>query len=115
MSKKKLKNKKLQKKIANERIKKLFYLTKVKVLDGDYYFANRYIFLIRKLAMKYRLSLPKEIKRSYCKNCYYLLIPSKNCRIRIHRRKIIIFCYNCKKYIRLPLTNFKYMPSARLK
>lgn len=115
MSKLNFKNKKLQKQIANERVKKLFNLAKVRALSGDFYFANRYVFLARKVAMKYRLSIPKELKRSFCKNCYFFLVPNLNCRIRIHRGKIIIFCYNCKKFTRIPLKNFNYSPSARLK
>ena len=115
MSKKISRNKKLQKQIANERIKKLFSLAKIRALSGDFYFANQYIFLARKLAMKYRLKMPKEIKRSYCKNCYFFLIPGSNCRFRIHRGRIIIFCYNCKKFTRIPLKNYEHLPSARLK
>ena len=107
--------KKHQKQIANDRIKKLFELAKLRALSGDFYFANRYVFLARKVAMRYRLPLPKEFKRTFCKHCYFYLIPNSNCRIRIHRGKIIIFCNNCKKFTRIPLKNFKNIPSARLK
>jgi ribonuclease P protein subunit RPR2 len=115
MSKKKLRNKKIQRKIADERIKKLFNMAKIRALAGDFYFANHYVFLARKIAMRYRLLLGKEYKRSFCRNCYSFLVPGLNCRVRIQRGKIIIFCNNCEKFMRIPLKNHGYLPSARLK
>ena len=64
--------------------------------------ANRYVALARKAAMRHRFSIPSELKRNFCKNCYKFLSPGINCRIRISKGKKIIYCMECKKYSRVP-------------
>lgn len=64
--------------------------------------ANRYIRKARKLAMKTRFRMPRELKRRFCKHCYAYLQPGKNARIRIHAGKVIIYCLECKKFTRIP-------------
>ncbi len=66
--------------------------------------ANRYLQLIRRIAMKFRLRLPREVKHSYCKHCKQAFIPGKNCRVRTRDGKLVYYCYSCKKYTRLPLS-----------
>lgn len=96
-------NKKLQKIIAKRRINNLFYLAEQKAQLDDFNLADRYVELARKISMRSLAPIPRELKRHFCKHCYCYLLPNTNCRIRIHRGKIIIYCYNCKKYTRLPL------------
>ena len=57
---------------------------------------------IRKIAMSQRMSLSKEIKRSYCKHCYKAFLPGKTCRVRLQGKKIVYYCYSCKKFTRIP-------------
>ena len=103
MSRKKIINKKMQRTIANRRINKLFFLADGAALSGEFNLSRRYIELARKISMRNLTPIPKKFKRRFCKNCYNYLLPNETCRIRIHRGKIIIFCHNCKKYIRIPL------------
>ena len=105
MSKKNLKDKKFQKTIAKKRIKKLFYIAEQKALSNNFNLANRYVEIARKISMRYQLSMPTEYKRRFCKHCYQYLLPDSNCRIRIHRGRLVIYCDNCKKYTRIPLKN----------
>lgn len=65
--------------------------------------ANRYISLARKLAMKYNLRLPAELKRRFCKHCYAFLLPGVTSRVRVAKQRVIITCFGCKKYGRYPL------------
>jgi len=103
MTKKNIKNKKEQKKIASNRIKKLFTMAEQCALSNKLVLADRYVEIARKISMRYLVSIPKEYKRCFCKHCYCYLLPDVNSRIRVHRGKLIIHCFNCKKYMRIPL------------
>jgi ribonuclease P protein subunit RPR2 len=106
--------KKAQNAIAKKRIIQLFLMAEKMASSGNIILSNRYIEIARKISMRYKISIPKDFKRRICKNCYKYLVPGLNCRIRIYRSKLIIYCYNCKNYTRIPIKNDKYS-SARLK
>ncbi|MBU3940693.1 MAG: ribonuclease P [Nanoarchaeota archaeon] len=95
-----MKNKEEQKEIAKKRIEKLFEeaeKTKSQKL------ANRYVELARKIAMKLNLRMPKKFKRKFCKHCYNYF-KGKNYRVRTRDGKLIYYCFECKKYTRIPLS-----------
>ena len=71
--------------------------------NKDKALANRYIKNARKAAMKVRMRLPAALKRKFCKHCYSFLMPGKNSRVRVNRGKVIISCFECKKFTRIPL------------
>ncbi|UCF13798.1 MAG: hypothetical protein JSW06_05970 [Thermoplasmatales archaeon] len=96
-------NKKLQKSIAKNRIQHLFRLAERYALCDRLELSDRYVFLARKISMRYLVTIPTKFKRRVCKHCYCYLMPGINCRVRIHRGKIVTYCYNCKKYMRIPL------------
>ena len=95
--------KKYRKEIAREKIKNLFKQAD-QIFDENPALANKYVDLARKIAMKINLKFSRELKRKFCKHCYYYLKPGKNCRVRTKDKKIIYYCSNCKKYMRFPLT-----------
>lgn len=99
----KKKNKKNQKKIAKKRIKKLFELAYIKALEHNFKLSDRYVKLARKLSMKYLVKIPLEHKRSFCKHCYSYILPGVTGRVRIRDKKIVIYCYKCKKFTRVPI------------
>ena len=103
MSKRKQKDKKLQKIIAKNRINKLFVMAEHCAISGKRNLADRYVEIARKISMKYLVPIPKQFKRSFCKHCYSYLLSDSTCRIRIHHGKLVVYCYNCKKYTRFPL------------
>ena len=103
--KKRLKDKKAQKIIAKNRIKRLFELAEKNALFDRLDLSNRYVHIARKISMRYLVPIEKEFKRCFCKHCYSYLLPDMNCRIRFHRNKLIIFCKNCEKFTRIPLKN----------
>ena len=102
---KKMKEKKKRKTIAQRRIEKLFKLAEQNAEINRLDLANRYIEIARKISMRYLLPISNEYKQSYCKHCYSYLKPSINCRIRIHNKRIIIYCNNCRKFTRRPYKN----------
>ena len=68
---------------------------------GNKKLSKTYSKKIRFLYMKHKVQLPKETRRQLCKNCYGILIPSLNCRIRTKQGTIVIYCSDCKKYTRI--------------
>jgi len=95
-----MKNKLKQKEIAKERIDVLFEeALKVKTQK----LANRYVELARKIAMKVNYKMPKKYKRKFCKHCY-TYFRDGNYRVRTKDNKLIYYCFNCKKYTRIPLS-----------
>ncbi len=90
----------LQKKTAMKHIENLFQQQN-EVITKDISLAQRYSDTIRKLAMSFRIRLPREIKRSYCKHCYAIKTP-ENTRTRLKGSKLTIFCKNCNKFTRIP-------------
>ena len=99
------KKKELQKKIAMQRIQRLFLLAEKYALCGKLKLSDRYVFLARKISMKYLSPIPKKFKRRFCKHCYSYLLPSVTCRIRIRKGRVVTYCNKCKKYTRMPLKN----------
>ena len=90
-------------KIARERIEILFEQADLKFKE-DSNLSDRYVELARKISMKYKVRIPKELKRRFCKHCYKFLVPGVNCRVRNNDSKIVYSCFNCKKFMRFPLS-----------
>ncbi|MCD6402785.1 MAG: ribonuclease P [Candidatus Aenigmarchaeota archaeon] len=97
-----------QKKIALERIITLFELAK-KELDIHPERSRRYVELLRKIGLRYNVRLPKDIKRSICKECNTILIPGKTAKVRLDSKKktVIIKCLECGKIYRYPYSKEK--------
>jgi len=94
-----------QKKIASRRINRLFELAEKNALSGEIKLADRYVEIARKISMKNLTPIPIEYKRRFCKKCYQYLLPTKTCRVRIKRGKVIVFCNKCRSYNRIPFRN----------
>ncbi len=92
--------KKLEREIALSRIEKLIEMAE-KMKFEDYELSKRYVTIARKIAMKYRVRIPKEL-RIFCKKCFY---PYRHDRIRVRVRKnrVVITCLNCGYVKRVPL------------
>ena len=95
------------KKHVLERIKVLFREAKIQFKNNKPELADRYVELTRKAAMKVNLKLPREIKRKFCKHCYKYIVPGVNARVRIHKNRVIYYCFNCKSYMRFMLKPLK--------
>src|SRR3989344_8468551 len=83
-----------QQELAKERIEILFREALLAAKENRFDRANRYIFLARKLAMKFNIKLEREQRRKFCHNCYNYLLPGKNVIVRINARKKTVE-YNC--------------------
>lgn len=87
--------------IAKERIGILFEQAK-EMFREDRSLSNRYIQLARKISMRYKVKIPTQLKRRFCKNCHKFLVPGANLRIRSHKGRTIYYCLECKSFIRFP-------------
>ena len=95
-----------QKYIARERIKHLIILAQ-KVFSKHPKWADHYIELARRIAMKARVRIPPDLKKKFCKHCYKFLQAGTNCRVRTKNNKVVYYCFNCKKYMRFPFLKEK--------
>ncbi|WNY25648.1 ribonuclease P protein component 4 [Methanolapillus millepedarum] len=95
------KNKDLTKKIAEERILKLFELAEMNhEIHPER--AQRYVTLARLISMRYNVRLEREQKRKICQHCYAYLIPGKNCRVRMKNGFVLTTCFECGGQRRIP-------------
>lgn len=93
-------------KIGYERIEILFNEAN-KVFGKNQELARKYVILARKIAMRLRLRLPKELKRKFCRNCNSYLKSGTNCKIRTKNKMVIYKCYICNHITRIPFTKKK--------
>ena len=88
--------------IINGNLDRLFTLAEKEALKHNMDRADRYVELARKIGMRYNVPIPAKYKRRLCNHCYSYLLPGVNARVRTGKAKVIIFCENCKKYMRIP-------------
>lgn len=100
---KKLARKLKAKKEAIEIIPELLKRSKESYRKGNKRLSKVQSKKIKYLTMKYKLKLPKELKKQLCKNCSSILIPSVNCRVRTNKGKLVYYCMECKRFTRMPL------------
>ena len=85
-------------KIALERIEILFNNAN-EIKDNS--LADRYIYLARKIAMRYNIKIPSKLKRKYCHSCYNYFYPARyKVRTNPKNKAIEYTCLNCKKITR---------------
>lgn len=89
------------KKIAEERIEILFDKARKEFKENPK-LSNRYVFLARKISMRYNVKLNSEQKNQFCKKCYSYLFPGINCIVRTNPKTKCVeyFCKNCNKKTR---------------
>jgi len=85
--------------IALERIKILFNQAE-EMFKQDKALSDRYVYLARQISMKYKVRIPRELKRRFCKNCHSYLVPGKNLRIRARKGRIVYYCKECRHFMR---------------
>ena len=87
--------------IARERIIILFNQAKA-MFRNDPKLSDRYVHLARKIAMKYKVRIPMQLKRQFCKECHKYWVPGSNLRVRSHKGRTIYYCLSCKGFMRFP-------------
>ncbi|WP_366943717.1 ribonuclease P protein component 4 [Methanofollis sp.] len=90
------------KRIAEERIARLFALAS-ETFGSEPAFANRYVALARQIAMRQRISIPRDLRHRFCRRCSSYLVPGANARVRVQRGKVIVTCLACGHQKRYPV------------
>ncbi|MFG1519884.1 MAG: ribonuclease P [Thermoplasmataceae archaeon] len=80
--------------------KRINYLVNLSMKHSDVALAQRYINIARKIGRRMDITLPREIKRSFCKNCNTPY--SSKSTIRLKDRMIVIKCSFCGDKRRIP-------------
>ena len=94
--------KKERRSIAKERVRILLSQSENAVVRGERQLANRYGTLARKVAMRYKVRLPRGTKVLYCKSCGSY-VGGTGSRVRIKRGRVIRTCGVCNRVHRHPL------------
>lgn len=89
---KRMSEKQLHRKIALERILGLFARADA-VKDPK--LADRYAKLARKIQMRFKVSMPAEVRYHFCKKCGAFWKPGKTVRIRTRPGNVVFTCLNC--------------------
>jgi ribonuclease P protein subunit RPR2 len=87
--------------MADQRIKRLFELAE-KAYPERPDLANRYVDIARRISMRHRVSIPRELKKRICKKCGSFLVPGENSRVRLDGKNVIITCLECDAIKRYP-------------
>ena len=95
------KQKSKQKQIAKERIIRLFEQAE-QMFKQDPKYSNRYVELAIKISTKYKVRIPRELKRRICKKCKSYLVPNRNCVVRLLNKTVHYFCKICNHINRYP-------------
>ena len=64
--------------------------------------SHRYVTLARTIQMKFKVRMPREYKRKYCKHCYHYIRTGVNGRVRLRDGVLTIYCDHCRKFTRVP-------------
>lgn len=99
---KRSKEKNKEKEIAKRHVSELF-LEADKAFSKNPKLSDKYVKKAIEISQKFRLKMPTEYKRRFCKSCKKYLVPSLNCKVRINAGKVIYHCFSCKNIMRIPL------------
>lgn len=92
-----MKDEKVVKEIAEERIARLFELAEQKTETRNpesERLAKRYMSLARRISLHYKVRMPDRIRDRTCKHCNSVLIPGVTCGVRMSRGAMLYRC-NC--------------------
>jgi ribonuclease P protein subunit RPR2 len=89
--------------IAKERIRILFKNAEEEFRKNPE-LSHRWVRMARKIATRYNIRMPRELKRRFCKKCFRFLVPGKNSRVRTNPRQqaVIVKCLGCGNIMRFP-------------
>lgn len=100
----KRKQKEEAKRIAKERVDKLFEMAERAAAANDFRSADRYVEMAWDIKLKFRIALTKHQKQLFCRRCLKFLADGKTGRYRTEKGQLVITCLNCGSARRYPLT-----------
>jgi len=91
--------------IAQQRIRILYKQAK-HVYPRDPELSRRYTRLLKRISMRTRTRLPREIRQGICRKCGTVLIPGVSSHTRVRQRRephVATTCHTCGHVHRIPL------------
>lgn len=82
--------------IARERVDILLEEARKAAAAGKRDRAKRYVFLARRMGMRYNVSVPGAHRRWLCAGCGSYMVPGANAAVRLRPQRIVISCLDCK-------------------
>ncbi len=86
----------MSRKIAEERIERLFELAERRMNEDCQELADRYVELARDVGMKYNVSIHPDLRKQFCHECRSYLKPGINCTVRINSKNSTVN-YHCRE------------------
>jgi ribonuclease P protein subunit RPR2 len=99
LAKRRISNREM-KDIAEARISVLLDLAQMEGVSGNMERSKRYFQLARAISMRTNTPLPEGTL--YCHSCQMLLLPGRNCRVRLRDGKLVMHCLGCDAIRRRP-------------
>lgn len=96
-----------QVKLARARIKILFSEAETAAKKKRKTLADRYVFLARKIGMRYNVRIPSEYRRQFCRKCKRFLYPELSCSRVEEKGYLKIKCLNCGKRMHYRIREYK--------
>lgn len=99
--------KSFKKKESVKALKHIQELFKIALENPGSEISKNSIKLMINYSKKFRQTIPRSIKRSYCKYCYSVYVPGKNCSIRFRKGENtikVITCKSCGKIKRIVMS-----------
>jgi ribonuclease P protein subunit RPR2 len=101
-ARKALRKPKAQKTIGEERIMQLFGMAGSEFKKHPERSA-KYVRLARKIAMRYNIKTPRELRGKFCKKCFSYLVQGANSTRRVRGKTLVVTCLKCGNSARHPL------------
>jgi len=101
MSRSRKQQKRLIKEVAMQRIRRLFELAEQEYATHPER-SFRYASLARRMGMRHRVRLPRELRQKVCRSCDSYLVPGSTSRVRLQKNNVCITCLKCGRTMRYP-------------
>lgn len=88
--------------LAHTRMHSLLAAAEQEALAGRTGLADRYAFLVRRLAMRHQAGLPTAARTKVCRGCDGFLGP-RTARTRMRHGKVVTTCLRCQRIRRRPV------------
>jgi len=85
--------------LARERIELLFERAR-EFFPEDPAASDRCVSLARRIAMRQRVRIPRELRRRFCRRCSAYLVPGSTLLVRVRPGKVVTTCLRCRAHRR---------------
>jgi len=101
-SKKRKRDKKLSKIMAEQRIGGLFDTAQKAASSGDMKLAHNCMKQAWEIKLKFKITYPREYKWMVCRKCHHFLLSGENATYRVKKGVMTINCRDCGEIDKVP-------------